>query len=80
MFTLSIQSTVVPTKTCSVTGAEMYNNWSFRTREFSSGVSVKSTNTSVGISSNIYTVETPNKGLWNKGQSPLFDPKSRNDK
>ena len=26
------------------------------------------------------TVETPNKGLWKKGQSPLFDPKLENGK
>ena len=26
------------------------------------------------------TEETPNKGLWNKGQNPLFDPKLKNDK
>ena len=26
------------------------------------------------------TVENPNKGLWNKEKSPLFDPKSKNGK
>ena len=27
-----------------------------------------------------FTVETPNKELWNKGQNPLFDSKSENVK